>query len=557
MANTFNLTSQSYGGRYMYLECSQATDIANNTSSISWKLSSIGGSNNYYTTDVTVTINGSEVYKSGKVEWNSYKFPAAKGNVSGTTSVAHDTYGNKAINVTMTVMIYDGVYQTHKGSWTLNSIPRGATITSVPASFASNGNPPTIQYSNPAGNNATTLEICIAPEGGGSIYAAYRPLSKTATSYQFTAEDMETLKAIAGKSLNIKFIIYTLIGGASFWSSLSSTFTMVEDNTTRPAVTINATPNNGPDSNPFGDLCVQGRSKLDVTISADGKYNADIKSYSASIDGKTYNSNEFTTAAIQASGVINVVGYAKDSRDFTGSATKQITVIPYSVPQITSFIAERQADGTTVIATLQGSVSPIENKNTKSFSVTLNGETQTISAGGYNINETVTFLNVPTDQTLTATARIEDWYTAAEKDTTVPTVAVTIDYHHSGAGVAFGKVAEYENLLDIAWDASIKGTLTAAHIARVDGYDDKNFNELVYNTGYYTSGATPSATGCSNYPVDVTGVLEVISQIFTNATTGNRWGFAYQTYRTYTGDIYTRSFYTDTGFTAWKKIQFV
>jgi hypothetical protein len=33
-----------------------------------------------------------------------------------------------------------------------------------------------------------------------------------------------------------------------------------------------------------------------------------------------------------------------------------------------------------------------------------------------------------------------------------------MDFHHSGKGVAFGKVAESENTLDVAWDIKCKGS---------------------------------------------------------------------------------------------------
>ena len=84
-------------------------------------------------------------------------------------------------------------------------------------------------------------------------------------------------------------------------------------------------------------------------------------------------------------------------------------------------------------------------------------------------------------------------------------------------------------------------------------YDGNDFDDLVYKTGYYPSTSAPSSTGCSNYPINETGVLEVISHMVQNTTTLAWWGFAWQTFRTHNDKIYTRAYYSSSGFTPWKQ----
>lgn len=552
MASTFILTSSSYGGRYLQLSCSQARNIATNKSTISWTLSSVGGSVNYYSTGpTTVIINGTQVYYKERVSYSKEVFPAAKGSVSGTIVVDHETLGDKSIAVSLSTAIYGTSVKTASGTWHLDSIPRQATITTA-SNFTDVANP-SISFSNPGG---FAMDVWLEPDPVGTHLCARTGIPNTG-SYTWTLSDAEreALRNACGarSSCPIRIGLYSYINGVQYASYVDKTYTLTSSSLTQPSVQMTLSPEGG-----IGGLYVQNKSKLKVDISATGKYGAGIVSYYADIAGAIYGGASFTTAKpLSVAGNISVTGYATDARGFMGSAPKQITVVPYSAPQISSFTVERQADGSTVIAKVKGTASSVENKNTIAVSVTLNGVTKTVAASNYAVDGSVTFTDMPTDSTLAAEAKITDAFSTASKNATVPTVDVTMDFHASGKGVALGKVSEYANLLDIAWDTAIKGTLTANHIARVDGYDGKNFNDLVYNTGYYTSGATPSSAGCSNYPIDVTGVLEVISQIFTSATTGSKWGFAYQTYRTYTGDIYTRSFYTDTGFTPWKKIQFV
>jgi hypothetical protein len=296
MASTFTLNSSAYQGRYLQLSCTQTKDVATNKSKISWTLSSIGGSSNYYSTGATtVYINGVQVYYKARVDWDDKVFPAAKGSVSGVTYVDHDSKGKKSIPVSLTTAIYVGSSSatTTSGTWTLDDIPRQATITSAP-NFTSNGNPPTIKYSNPAGNNVSKLEICIADNRAWEGYVPYREIDKNGTSYTFTADDIETLKSKAGKNLNVTFVIRTTINGTVLHSYEPSVFTMVEDATTKPTVTMTVALNNSNLPSTFANMYIQGKSRLDIAITAQGKYGASISSYYASVDSVVYYNSSFT-----------------------------------------------------------------------------------------------------------------------------------------------------------------------------------------------------------------------------------------------------------------------
>lgn len=60
--------SASYEGRYLQLTITETVNVAANTSTLNWTLTSTGGSANYYTVDATtVTINGTQVYYTGNI----------------------------------------------------------------------------------------------------------------------------------------------------------------------------------------------------------------------------------------------------------------------------------------------------------------------------------------------------------------------------------------------------------------------------------------------------------------------------------------------------------
>lgn len=335
MAKTFTLKSNSYDERYMQLYCEQTQDIVSNKSDISWRLSSIGGDNNYYSTGpTTVVINGEQVYYKKRVSWDAKTFPAAKGSTSGTISVAHNSDGSKSISVSMTTDISDGKVDSYSGTWELDSIPRQATITAAP-DFTDCDNP-TITYSNPAGTAVSALEACISLTGEDADIA-YRAISKSGSSYTFplTEEERNVLRDnTPGPDRTVWFIIRTKIGSSNYWSSLQKKLSIEESDATKPMVSMDISVNNGSLPSIFDGLYIQGKSKVNVSLSAERKFEADITGYSAMVDGKAYNSDNIISDVIQSSGDVQITGYAKDSRGFTGIAEQTVNVIPYAKPMV-------------------------------------------------------------------------------------------------------------------------------------------------------------------------------------------------------------------------------
>lgn len=341
MANTFTLTSGSYQGRYLQVSCVQTIDIANNRSKIDWTLSSIGGSSTWYSTGATtLTINGQQVYYKARVNWDAKVFPAAKGSVSGTIYVNHNNGGDQGITVKLTTAIYDGESSSSKYSredyWQLDNIPRQAALTSAP-DFTDLDNP-MITYSNPAGNAVDSLMACISFTGAKDDIA-YRSIPKTGTnSYTFNLTDAERdllrNNTTSGKR-DVTFYVRTIIAGKYFYSTAPKKLTIVETDKTRPSIAMDITLNNGSLSIIFANMYIQGKSRLDINLTAEGKYGADITNYSVSVDGKTYYTSSFTTDVITKSGDVDIIASVKDTRGFTGTATHTIeNVLAYSKPLV-------------------------------------------------------------------------------------------------------------------------------------------------------------------------------------------------------------------------------
>lgn len=368
-------------------------------------------------------------------------------------NVPHDANGAKTVTVsasfTNNISPSSG---SASGSVKLTDISRASTFTIDKTSIYANGTDKITVTINPK-NTAYRHTVLVA--FGSSYSQTFNVAAGTKTlAFTIPYDWLNGIPAqLSSNSTNIILTTYngtTLVGTAS----LPNGFTIMCPEDVKP--TISSVTRTG--NNLRNGVYVQGKSSATIKTVAGGSYGSTIKSYSCVVDGVKYTSSEFTTAAFKTASQYTITVTVTDSRGRTASkSATAFTVYEYKPPYITSFKAERQSDGTTVIATLVGGVSSLNSQNGKAFSVTLNGETETITSSGFTVNGTATFTGVDTDSTFVATARVADYYTEATMPVVVQTEAVTMDFHHSGKGVAFGKVAQEENLLDVAWPIKAKG----------------------------------------------------------------------------------------------------
>jgi|GEM_PF-333436 len=133
-------TSNMYNGRYLQLTVTESVNVASNSSTLSWTLTSAGGASTYYTIEeTTVKINGTQVYYKARTAWDTYVFPAAKGSVSGTIDVTHNSNGSKSVTVEFLTSVYYYGANDYGGTMTLTNIDRTApTISCSVSSITAN-----------------------------------------------------------------------------------------------------------------------------------------------------------------------------------------------------------------------------------------------------------------------------------------------------------------------------------------------------------------------------------------------------------------------------------
>lgn len=239
MATINGTTDHSY---WTYkLEASETSySIDNNTSVVS-VTAYVGrtGSNSYLggSYSGSITVNGQTQSHNGTISYPTYvNVGSWLALYTKTFTVGHNSDGSKTVSISSSMSSSD--FNPHNcsasGSLTLTKIPRQANITSAP-DFNDEANP-TINYSNPAGNSVNSLQARIENSSGTSAYVGYRDISKTGSSYTFslTSAERQTLRQATPNSnqLKVKFVVRTIIGNNTYYSTSDKTMTIINANPT-------------------------------------------------------------------------------------------------------------------------------------------------------------------------------------------------------------------------------------------------------------------------------------------------------------------------------------
>lgn len=244
-----------------------------------------------------------------------------------------------------------------------------------------------------------------------------------------------------------------------------------ENAETKPTVEIN----NLAPINDFNKLYLQGLTKLQGTLAADGKYGADIKSLTMRVDGKSYTS-PWTSEALTTSGKVKVVATAVDSRGFTGTVEAEIEVEPYYIPRLNAEAFRCLADGTAddegefLKISAIADFASVKGKNSASLSYQYRTE-----GGSYN-SESTLFDSLENGKPVItypllggALSRQSNYVvqvvitdSVGQKNAVTITIPSEQIYKHKragGKGLGLGGYCESDDLLELYWSARVRKNL--------------------------------------------------------------------------------------------------
>ena len=226
---------------------------------------------------------------------------------------------------------------------------------------------------------------------------------------------------------------------------------------------------------------VKSLSTLSVAITAEGVYGSSISSYRTTLDGATYTAASFTAGKkLSAAGNMTLTVNVTDSRGRTATYTSTIQVLDYAVPSIRQFSVERcnadgssaQVDGTKARFSFQGSVSPLNNKNSVSCVVYYKLKNAEAWTQAYAVNAasyTLAISNQLLGQTYDALSsydvkiRLADHFQEAEQAVSIGTKGVILDFLADGTGIGIGKVAEIPGAIECGWPLKLSEPLDIAY----------------------------------------------------------------------------------------------
>ena len=490
--------------------------VANNTSSVTAKVQLVSTGSSY-------TIN-STASKSGSLTINGTKYTFSfTASLSGnqtktlytkTVTVAHNADGTKTcsfsatcgIDVTLSGTFYGDV--TASGTGTFDTIARASTISSVTSSVSVDG------------TNAVTVNITRAASSfTHTVVFSFGSYSKTTTGVATStsyAIPQSWLNAIPNAtSGTAKVTVTTYSGSTKIGSAVSKNFTLTVPANVVPTISSVAVADTTTNQSTFGSM-VQGKSKAKLTITAAGVLSSTITAYKTVFESKTYTGATPTTATITKSGTASATITVTDSRGRTATTTKTWTVVAYAAPKITSFTAVRcladgteNYEGTYVKTTFNHTVSSVNSKNASAYTVEYKPQSGTTwtaltNGSGYAVNTSFVskggVFNVDTSYDLRLS--VADSFTTVRVLTEIPTAFTLLDFNASGKGVAFGKVSEVTEGVEVDLPMSIYKYIYMGGIKKTDEEKDIYFQTSdnatnVHNCKMYgASGDSVTSIGC-------------------------------------------------------------
>lgn len=409
--------------------------------------------------DAYIQLDGSKVMTYD----DSFNIGTSWVKIGSTVSktVTHNADGTKTISLKG---FFDSLGLTSKlddltvsGNVTLKTIPRASSISSITGDTI--GETVTIRLSRASSSFTHRLYYTFGDTKNRLLS------SSVATSYSFkpSMNDCAYLPNGTSGTATIRADTYN---GSTKIGSTSKNFTLNVPASVMPTFSgIEFTPAVSDVPDDWG-IYVRTKSKVIAKITgAAGAYGSTIKSYSISGGGYSGTDSSLTTGYLNTAGTVTFTAKITDSRGRTATKTSSITVTDYVPPVLSSVTGFRcdaegteQDDGNYISLTANFSGSVLDGKNPvtgeyrykaeggdwSGFSPLVSGEPAVFAATG--------------DATFTVQVQVSDTFSSFIQDIVVNSVRFIMDFRAGGTGIAFGKAAEYDDVLESAWKLILNQT---------------------------------------------------------------------------------------------------
>ena len=491
MAATTIKTGVVYDSYFWVKWESGGQDVSANKTTINWSCGVMPG-HKFYSNAVkmsAVTINGVQVYAGGTYSnITDYKEHTL---ASGTLEVSHESDGSK----TLAVAAFSGQVWKDTGYLTATAAAQSFQLTAIPRATepvmgaATMGE--TVRISLPRASSAFTHTLSyVFGSASGAI------AENAGTEVLWTVPE-SLASQIPDSPGGTGTLICKTYNGGTLIGTKTVTFTASVPAGMKPALTKGWAAviyDNGGTKASAIAAWVQGYSKAKAVFDSTKiacKQGASIAKYAVTYLGKTVEESPYRTDTISATSA-TVRCTVTDSRGLTAWEDVTVELESYAPPMLVGAALYRAdgegaaADsGTHIAGLVTAKFSSIGGRNT----ATVKGYWKSVG-GSYGAGVTLPSgavglvtgdVEIATDRSYTAKIVVTDSLgNSAEFEENIPTEQVAFHLKEGGRGAAFGKAAEQDELLDVAWDARFREDVQVDGALQVGG---KTLLDMVYPVG--------------------------------------------------------------------------
>lgn len=550
MAYAGSFNTDAYQGRYLQFYWStKRQDIANNKTVISWKLTGAGGDDTWYMTgNVSVSINGAVQ------DTRTERFQLYKGTpvLSGEYTVTHNADGSGSFSASVEAGIYSvAVNCEGSGNFTLDTISRASQPSCVTwpehtQNVGSFGDTISIHMNRASSSLTHTVRYAF-----GHLTGTIATKVETGTTWKIPLSFMDLLPNATSGSGTIYVDTYS---GSTLVGTKYCGFTATVPASVKPACSLTLKDITEVDKT-YGSP-VQGLSKIEVTINATEAYSSPIVSYAISIDGENYAADTATTGALRTAGDSPVKITVKDGRGRTATASYTMRVQSYALPSITRLTVHRcNADGTEneqgeyVRAVFDAGITSLNAKNTARYVLRYKKSTADSFTdvafsdlnNVYKVSGKTYIFAADSSNSYDVEVEATDRHGTTTRSTSASTAFTLMNWGANGTSIAFGKVAERANAVEIALSMYDRfATLIGNGLAAYGGTDNPIDADTTIESHFLTQTGTPT-----------TAFWHVLQLFYSSKTpTSNRIQVAFPYNRT--GSIFKRYYVNGTGWSEWE-----
>lgn len=487
-------------------------NITNNTTLVRWKLELIASAYGYISSSGTkiweVNVNGTPYsgYANVGISNNSTKTLA-----EGTTVVAHNPDGSKTFNFSFyqsfSGITFSGValgLVQGSGSGVLTTIPRASSLTVATGILGTAQN----LIINRAVNSFTHTITYTCGRYSGTV------ATKTAsTSVSFTPAIEWATGAPNGDKVYIVLKIETFNGSTSIGSKTYEMWAYIPESVA-PSIS-GVVISEGASEVPSGFPYVQGKSKLNIKVTATGNQGSSIQRCVCEVAGVSYSGTNVITNVINQSGMIVVKVTVTDSRGRTATKNVNVTIVEYSVPSVSASVTRCDSRGNVDEAgeymkvTYTMSISSLNEKNATNYGIRYRKASETdfvtenFVVSAY-LFESSSMFEADTGSTYVIEVFAKDSFIEVPQTLNLSTAYTIFNISADGKGFAFGKVSEREGIefAQVLYDG--------------DGNEipvgDTGWIELPLNTGWFTYK--------TDYPYDVASYRKIGNIVYLRGLLG-------------------------------------